>query len=131
MKYSYVRCNTRAFENNPRVIFEICRGTPEDTRFFVNLVESCTVGQEHVHRVYTVVLGLQFIYMPRCTQTRFGVYVPDMHACFCHTSSAYTSTLHRSFYVIDLASTCIPACMQNEKGVVLSTCHTRALSTLN
>ena len=44
MKYSYVRCNTCAFENNPRVIFEICRGTPEDTCFFVNLVESCTVG---------------------------------------------------------------------------------------
>ena len=43
MKYLYVRCNTRAFENNPRVIFKICQGTPEDTRVFVNLVESCTI----------------------------------------------------------------------------------------
>ena len=43
MKYSYVSCNTRALENNPRVYFEICRGTPQDTRVFVNLVESCTV----------------------------------------------------------------------------------------
>ena len=38
-----MRCNTRVFENNPRVIFEICQGTPEDTSVFVNLVMSCTV----------------------------------------------------------------------------------------
>ena len=40
----YMRCNTRAFENNLRVIFEMCRGTPEDTSVFVNLVESCTIS---------------------------------------------------------------------------------------
>ena len=43
MKYLHVRCNTRALENNPRVFFEICQGTPQDTRVFVNLVVSCTV----------------------------------------------------------------------------------------
>ena len=47
MKYLYVRCNTRALENNPRVFFEICRGTPQDSRVFVNLVESCTVYTLH------------------------------------------------------------------------------------
>ena len=40
IKYLYVCCNTRAFENNPQVIFEMCRGTPEDTSAFVNLVVS-------------------------------------------------------------------------------------------
>ena len=89
------------------------------------------LGQEHVHRVYTVVLGLQFVYTPRCTQTRFGVYIPDMHVCFCHISSAYTSTLHESFYVIDLASAHMPARVRNEKRVVSSTCHMPALSSLN
>ena len=43
IKYLYVRCNTRAFENNPRDIFEMCRGMPEDTSVFVNLVMSYTV----------------------------------------------------------------------------------------
>ena len=61
-------------------------------------------------------LSLQFVYTPRCTQTRFGVYVPDMHAYFCHTSSVYTSTLHESFYVINLASARMPARVQNEKS---------------
>ena len=46
IKYSYVCCNTRAFENNLRVIFEMCRGTPEDTSVFVNLAVSCTIVDE-------------------------------------------------------------------------------------
>ena len=39
--------------------------------------------QEHVHRVYTVILGSQFIYMPMHMQTWFGMYITDMHACLC------------------------------------------------
>ena len=44
----HVRCNTRALENNPRVFFEICRGTPQDTRVFVKVV-SCTVGYPYFY----------------------------------------------------------------------------------
>ena len=43
VKYVYMRCNTRVFENNPQVIFEMRQGTPEDMSVFVNLVVSCTV----------------------------------------------------------------------------------------
>ena len=49
IKYLYVHCNTRAFENNSRVLFEICRGTPEDMSIFVNLVVSCTVRKLMYH----------------------------------------------------------------------------------
>ena len=48
-----------------------------------------------------------------------------------HTSSAYTRALLKSFNVTDLASTCMLARVQNEKCVVLSTCHTRVLPSLN
>ena len=30
---------------------------------------------EYVHRVYIGVLGLQFVYMPKCTQSRFSVCI--------------------------------------------------------
>ena len=72
-------------------------------------------------RVYTVMLSLQFVYTPRCTQTRFAMYLLDMHVCFCHTYSAYTSTLRESFYIINLASGHMPARMQNEKRVLSNT----------
>ena len=39
--------------------------------------------QEHVHRVYTIILGVQFISMSMCMRARFGVYVTDMHNCLC------------------------------------------------
>ena len=68
-------------------------------------------------------IKLQSVYMPRCTQTSFGMYAPDIHACSMHTSSAYTSSLHESFYVINLACARVPACMWNEKHVVLSMCY--------
>ena len=57
------------------------------------------VAQQHVHRVYIVILGLQFINTSKCIQTRFGMYLMCTHACanyHAHTS-VYTSALHESF----------------------------------
>ena len=66
-----------------------------------------TLVQEHVHRVYTIILACLTVH------TYVNVYVNQVwrvynrHACMLmqiimHTSNAYTSALHESFYVIDL-----------------------------
>ena len=58
-----------------------------------------TLVQQHVHRVYIVILGLQFIYTSKCIQTRFGMYLMCTHPCanyHAHTS-VYMSALHESF----------------------------------
>ena len=62
IKHLYVHCNTRAFENNPRVIFEMCRGTPEDTSVFVNLVESCTVASYIYVLLVSITLQLKSLH---------------------------------------------------------------------
>ena len=50
----------------------------------VHCNDNHTLLQEHIHRVYAVILGLQFIYMSTCMQTR--LYVTDMHMCLCELS---------------------------------------------
>ena len=78
MKYLYVRCNTRAFENNLRVIFEIFRGTPEDTRVFVNLVESCTVHTRHSNTRYAELDHCRGIKHSRVEDTRVHIKLESL-----------------------------------------------------
>ena len=81
--------------------------------------------QNHVHKVYTVILGLQFIYTSTCLWTRFGVDLTDIHTCLCKllciflvhtwvlcTRAATSSILHKHACIL---------CKWNEKHVVLST----------
>ena len=65
---------------------------------------------------------------------RQGARKPDLACTYLTCTHASATCLVRTralFYVIDLASACMPARVQNEKRVVSSTCHTRALSSLN
>ena len=39
-----------------------------------------------------VILGLQFIYTSMCMQTRFGMYIADIHPCLCKL--LYTCLVH-------------------------------------
>ena len=58
-----------------------------------------TLVQQHVHGVYIVILGSQFINTSKCMQTRFGMYLMCTYACanyHAHTS-VYTSAMHESF----------------------------------
>ena len=52
---------------------------------FATLYVLCT-SKEQVHRVYTVILDLQFIYTSMCMQKRFGMYITDMHMYLCKLS---------------------------------------------
>ena len=73
-----------------------------------------TLVQEHVHRVNTFILGLQFVYTSTCMQARLGVYVTDIHTCSCKLSYTHlvcTQVLctKASMSAILCANTCIYA----------------------
>ena len=57
--------------------------------------------QVHVYRAYTVILGLQFLYMPRYMLTRFDMFIPDtathvLMQIVIHMSHTYMSTYYLS-----------------------------------
>ena len=71
-----------------------------------------TIVQEHVHRVYTVILGLKFIYKSTCMQPKFGMYITDMHMCklsFTHLMRTRRLCTRASTSSIWHAHTCIYA----------------------
>ena len=59
--------------------------------------------QVHVYRAYTIILGLQFLYMPRCMQTRFNVFMQIiMQTSHVHTSTPNTSSIFLAHAVIHM-----------------------------
>ena len=63
-----------------------------------------TLVYEHVHRTYSIILGLQFA----CTQYKFGVCPSHAHVhlkIVVHMSSAYTRALNDRFDFINLVCT--------------------------
>ena len=64
------------------------RHTPKSIGFSYTVIisflcheENHTLVHDHVHRVYTAFLGIQFACMPKCMQSKLGMCIPDIHVC--------------------------------------------------
>ena len=66
--------------------------------------ESHALAPQYIHEhALMLVLGLQFACTSKCMWSKFGMCIPDNHACIVHTSSAYPRALINKFDTINLA----------------------------